>query len=62
MIVVAVQNGKHVYVYGAGKKLLFMKNGELCGYTSNSVSIKCTNNIIYTYNERGSLICTNNAR
>ena len=57
MIVTAIQKGSSVYVYGDGNRVLFVQNGELHGYTGGSVSVK-KGNVIYTYNERGSVIST----
>lgn len=54
MIETAVQRGNTVYVYGNGNKTLFIKSGDLYGYTSASVSIK-RGNTVYTYNDRGAL-------
>ena len=52
MISVALQRGSTVYVYNEKNIQIFSRNGELYGYTSNSVSIK-RNNTVYIYNERG---------
>ena len=49
------------YIYGERNRLLFTQSGELHGYTGSSVSIK-KGNMIYSYNERGSLISTHTAR
>ncbi len=49
----AIQKGSHVYVYDEHNSLLFNRQGELMGYTSNTVSLR-TGNSIYTYNEKGS--------
>ncbi len=40
MIVVAIEKGNGVYVYGERNQLLFSQMGELVGFTANSVSIK----------------------
>lgn len=61
MIITAVQKGSTVYVYGEHNRLMFIKSGELHGYTGSSVSIK-KGNTVYTYNERGSLVSMHNAR
>lgn len=60
MIITAIQRGTVVYVYGKGNSLLFSLNGELRGYTSNSVSVK-RGPTINVYNEHGSLISSYNA-
>ncbi len=57
MIVVAVQRGTMVYVYGERNQLLFCMGGELTGYTATSVSIK-KGNAIYTYSDENQLIST----
>lgn len=61
MIDTAIQKGSSVYVYGNGNRMLFVKSGDLYGYTSTSVSVK-HGNTVYTYNERGSLIGSHSAR
>lgn len=61
MIETAVQRGNTVYVYGNGNKTLFIKSGDLYGYTSASVSIKC-GNTVYTYNDRGALTSIHTAK
>lgn len=61
MIITAIQKGNSVYVYGEHNRLMFIKSGELHGYTGSSVSIK-KGNTVYTYNERGSLVSMHNAR
>ena len=60
MIITAIQRGTVVYVYGKCNSLLFSLNGELRGYTSNSVSVK-RGPTINVYNEHGSLISSYNA-
>lgn len=55
MIIVAIQQGNHVYVYKERNSLLFIKSGQLQGYTATTVSVK-QGNTIYTYNDHGSLI------
>ena len=53
MIEVAIQRGTQVYVYEGGNRLLFIKNGELAGYTSGTVSIKTGNHQITTFDDHG---------
>lgn len=55
MIIVAIQKGNQVYVYKERNSLLFIKSGQLQGYTATTVSVK-QGNTIYTYNDHGSLI------
>lgn len=55
MIIVAIQQGNQVYVYKERNSLLFIKSGQLQGYTATTVSVK-QGNTIYTYNDHGSLI------
>ncbi len=57
MITVAVQKGNSVYVYGENNQLMFMKLGELYGFTSTTVSVKI-GIAVYTYNDRGMQIST----
>ena len=52
MIETAVQRGNNVYAYGKGNRQLFVKSGELHGYTSTTVNIR-RGKYIYVYDERG---------
>lgn len=61
MIITAIQRGSYVHVYGEGNRMLFSEFGELMGYTSNSVSIKC-NGWIHTYDSNHRMIATNPAK
>lgn len=54
-IIVAIQRGTTVYAYGENNRILFMKKGDLQGYTASTVSIKW-GSTIYTYNEKGGII------
>ena len=55
MIQTAIQKGSQVYVYNEKNCTLFIKEGILMGYTSQSVSIK-KGNSVYTYNDRGTTV------
>lgn len=55
MISTAIQKGNAVYVYNERNGIVFIKNGELAGYTSSTVSIKQNHSII-TYRENGSIL------
>ncbi len=55
MILIAVQQGKNVYVY-SDKKTSYSYEGELHNYTSQTVAIKKKNDIIYIYNQEGTEI------
>lgn len=55
MIIVAIQKGNQVYVYKERNSLIFIKNGQLQGYTATTVSVK-QGNSIYTYNDKGGLL------
>ena len=55
MIGTAIQRGSSVYVYNERNSQIFVKSGELHGYTSSTVSVK-NGHSIYTYNEKGSQI------
>ncbi len=61
MIVVAIEKGDGVYVYGERNQLLFCQMGELVGFTSNSVSIK-RGSLIHTYDAHGTQISAISAR
>lgn len=54
MIALAKQEGKIVYVYDETGGILFNRDGELSGYTPNTVSIK-RGSVIYVFDERGSI-------
>lgn len=60
-ITTAVQKGKLVYVYGDKNRQLFVKSGELAGYTGGTVSVK-QGNLIYTYDEKGRQVSVNSSR
>ena len=55
MISVAVQKGNNVYVYNEKNQTIFVKSGQLVGYTTSTVSVKVGNNT-YTYSEKGQTI------
>lgn len=57
-ISVAVQKGNSVYVYDESNRTLFIKSGELHGYTSTTVSVR-RGKSVYTFDERG---CTKSIR
>lgn len=53
-IMTAIQKGNYVQVYDEKRHLLFVRPGELVGFTPNSVSIK-RGSYVYVYNEKGGL-------
>ena len=53
MIAYAKQNGNSVSVYNIKGQIMFKKYGSLVGYTNETVSVKTTSNIIWTYNSAG---------
>ncbi len=55
MIGYAQQKGNLVYVYDAKGAFLWYKQGELKGYTSNTVTI-VNNNLLCIYGEKGEVI------
>ena len=55
MIATVVQKGIFIQVYNEKGQTLFSQNGELQGFTSNSVSVK-RGNAVYVYNEKGQQI------
>ena len=56
----AIQKGNFVYVYD-NRTVIFMRSGELQGYTGQSVTIK-RGNFLYVYNPKGITISTHTAR
>lgn len=61
MVSYAVQKGGSVYVYNEKNEMIFCKIGELCGYTSSSVSIKKAS-CVYVYSDKGVLKSTHITR
>ena len=57
MIEFAIQRGNVVFVYGEGGHYMFQRPGELCGYTSSSVTVKSCG-IYSTFDNKGHLIST----
>ena len=51
-IAMAQQKGDAVYVYDEKNRNLFIKHGELQGYTSGTVTIK-KGSALYMYDEKG---------
>ena len=49
----AVAKGETIYVYDEKGKQLFIKTGELMGYTGSIVTVKRSGHV-YTYDEKGS--------
>ncbi len=56
----AVQKSTMVYAYNEKGHNLWTIAGELCGFTSSTVSIK-VNGMINTYNEKGQIIFSKSA-
>ena len=54
----AQQRGNSVYVYDERNRMMFVKPGELHGYTTGTVTIR-RGNTLYMYDERG---CTTGVR
>lgn len=57
----AVERGTFVYVYGDKGKQLFVKPGQLHGFTSASIVVR-KGGWLYTYDEKGRQIATTSAR
>ena len=55
MISVAVQKGDTIYVYNERNQTIFVKHGQLVGYTASTVSVRVGNST-YTYSEKGQTI------
>ena len=51
-IAVAIQKGSQVYVYDTSNRIIYIKSGQLHGYTSTTVNV-INGSTIYTYDERG---------
>lgn len=52
MISYVKQSGSTIYVYDENNSNIFIKNGELVGYTSNTISVK-QGSTTYVYDETG---------
>ena len=55
MITVAVEKHGEVHVYGENNRLLFLKSGQLYGFTSTTVSVKRGGEVC-VYDAKGSLL------
>ena len=55
----AQQRGIYVYLYDEKNHQLCMVNGELHGYTANTVTVK-RGSCLYMYDEKGHLIGSRN--
>ena len=51
-IAMAQQKGNSVYVYDESNRTIFIKQGELHGYTSSTVTVR-RGNALYLYDENG---------
>ena len=51
-ISIAVEKHGFVEVYDERNHMLFMEQGKLHGYTSNSVSVKKSDGYIHTYDDK----------
>ncbi len=54
MISTATQKGNSVYVYNDNGNVMFIRSGELAGFTSITVSIRKGNNT-YVYDQNGNI-------
>lgn len=50
----AIQRGNTVYVYDENNRQIWVKQGTLIGYTSNTLSVKVGDaNTVSVYNDKG---------
>ncbi|TKW63707.1 MAG: hypothetical protein DI616_19235 [Paracoccus denitrificans] len=57
----AVKKGSFIYVYNEKNRQIFIKSGDLHGYTSSTVTVK-NGAFLYTYNEKGQQVGVTSAR
>lgn len=57
MIASARDDGHFIYVYDENGRTLFVKSGELMGFTGSTVTVR-REPFYYTYDENGSLLYT----
>ena len=56
MIAVVKQSDKCIWVYDEHGRILFSRNGELVGYTQETVSVKDSTGTVWTYDKTGQIL------